>query len=72
MKDDAKLATQTQTLFRGETLRGLLLNAWGWGTVGTVALIAGWVLIALGAVLFLLPALDALINGRRREPQPQG
>src|SRR5438128_918562 len=27
---NAKLAALTQTLFRGETLRGLLLNAWGW------------------------------------------
>ncbi len=63
--DDAKLAATTQTLFRGETLRGLLLYAWGWGLIGTVALIAGWVLIALGAVLFLLPALDALLNRRR-------
>ena len=70
--DDEQLAQQTQTLFRGETLRGLLLNAWGWGTVGTVALIAGWVLIALGAILFLLPALDALLNGRRGEARPQG
>jgi hypothetical protein len=64
---DEQLAQTTQTLFRGETLRGLLLNAWGWGLVGTVALIAGWVLIALGAILFTLPALDALLN-RRKTP----
>lgn len=61
-----KLAQQTQTLFRGETLRGLLLNAWGWGTVGTVALIAGIVLLVLGALLLILPALDWLLNDRRR------
>jgi hypothetical protein len=60
---DQALAQQTQTLFRGETLRGLLLNAWGWGLVGTVALIAGWILIALGLILFLLPFLNALLNG---------
>jgi hypothetical protein len=64
--DDAKLAATTQTLFRGETLRGLLLNAWGWSVVGSVALLAGWVLLALGTILFLLPALDALVNGSRR------
>ncbi|MDQ1395011.1 MAG: hypothetical protein QOG64_270, partial [Acidimicrobiaceae bacterium] len=27
---DTKLAAQAQSLFRGETLRGLLLYAWGW------------------------------------------
>src|SRR5437016_6174256 len=31
---DTKLAGQVQTLFRGETLRGLLLNAYGWWTIG--------------------------------------
>src|SRR5690349_20294415 len=40
MKDPSnkELAQQRQTLFMGETLRGMLLNAWGWGTVGTIAL----------------------------------
>jgi hypothetical protein len=64
--DDQELAQQTQTLFRGETLRGLLLNAWGWGTVGTVALIAGIILVVLGALLLLLPFLDWLLNERGR------
>ncbi len=41
---DQTLAATTQTLFRGETLRGLLLYAWGWSVV---SMIAGWV--ALGA-----------------------
>ena len=30
---NTKLAAQVQTLFRGETLRGLLLYAWGWSVV---------------------------------------
>src|SRR6185437_2837274 len=34
---DAALAGQVQTLFRGETLRGLLLYAWGWSVVGEIA-----------------------------------
>ena len=54
---DAKLAEQTQTLFRGETLRGLLLYSWGFGVIGTIALIAGWILVVLGVILFILPAL---------------
>jgi len=47
------------------------LNAWGWGTVGTVALIAGIVLVVLGAIL-LLPILDWLLNerGRPKETTP--
>jgi hypothetical protein len=31
------LSGQRQSLFMGETLRGLLLNAWGWGLVGAIA-----------------------------------
>src|SRR6478735_6540905 len=33
MKDpnNKELAQQRQTMFMGETLRGMLLNAWGWG-----------------------------------------
>jgi hypothetical protein len=50
---DAKLAGQTQTLFRGETLRGLLLYAWGWSVVGEIAYWAGLAAI-LGAVAVLL------------------
>src|SRR5437868_15438886 len=37
---DQKLAGQVQTLFRGESLRSMLLNAWGWWTVGAYALYA--------------------------------
>ena len=46
----AELVGQQETLFKGETLRGLLLNVWGWATVG---MIAYWVGIAalIGAVL---------------------
>jgi hypothetical protein len=38
---DTKLAGHVQTLFRGETLRGLLLNGYGWWTVGSVAIYGG-------------------------------
>lgn len=59
------LANEVQTLFRGETLRGLLLNAWGWWTMGTYALYAAIcmtvatlaVLFALVYELFLAPGL---------------
>ena len=43
-----------QTLFRGETLRGLLLNAYAWATVGTIVLYAGYGLMVAGLILAIL------------------
>jgi hypothetical protein len=51
-RTDAGLAADRETLFTGETLRGLLLNAYAFWTFGTIALIAAWVL--WGAALLLL------------------
>ena len=65
---NAKLAEEKATLFQGETLRGLLLNAWGWSLVGTIITLAGFILIALGAVLFLLPLANWQVNLRGRGP----
>jgi hypothetical protein len=50
--DDAELAGKVQTLFRGETLRGLLLNAYGWWFVGRLAFWGG--VAALGAAGLML------------------
>ena len=61
---DTALAAKVQTVFRGETLRGLLLNAYAFGTMGTVAFIAAWVTVGTGAALVLLAALG-LIHARR-------
>jgi hypothetical protein len=62
--NNQQLAQQRQTLFMGETLRGMLLNAWGWGTVGNLARLAGIVLLLLGAILLAIPLL-ALAASRR-------
>jgi hypothetical protein len=61
MKDpgNEQLAQQRQSLFMGESLRGVLLNAWGWGTVGRLATIAGVVLFVLGVILLAIPLLAA-------------
>lgn len=48
------ITVQRNTLFKGETLRGLLLSAYAWGTVGTIAGIA-----AIGA--FLAAAAMAIL-----------
>ncbi len=63
---NATLVGQQTALFKGETLRGLLLNAWGWSLVGTIATIAGWVLIGLGLVLLILPLANWQVNLRGR------
>jgi hypothetical protein len=67
---NSALIGQKATLFQGETLRGLLLNAWGWSLVGTIATLAGWLLIAFGALLLVLPLLNWNINLRGRETAP--
>ena len=47
---------KVQTLFRGETLRAILLNAYGWWVVGTITLWVGYGAVALGLVLALFAA----------------
>lgn len=63
-----KLAGERTTLFMGTTLKGLLLQAWGWGQIGSIAILAGILLIVFGGILFLLPVLNWRLN-LRREPK---
>jgi hypothetical protein len=56
--DDQVLAGQVNTLFKGETLRGLLLYAWGWSVVGMIAFWSG-----LAALLGAVGVLGALVLG---------
>jgi hypothetical protein len=51
---DTKLAAQAQTLFRGETLRGLLMYAWGWSVVSRLAFYAALGAFAALAVMVLV------------------
>lgn len=62
------LASERTTLFMGETLNGLLLSAWGWSVIGSIATLAGFILILLGALLLLLPLANWQINLRDRRP----
>lgn len=57
---DQQLAGQVQTLFRGETLRGLLLNAYAFDTMASVALVAAWICLVAGLVLLALAVLGVL------------
>lgn len=53
----AKVTGQRNTLFKGETLRGLLLTAFAWSTVGTIAGYAAIAAFAAAAVMVVLVAL---------------
>ena len=60
----AKYADLRQTLFMGNTLRGMLLHAYAFGTLGTIA---GYAALAslMGGVLFLLLAIAGFMHIRR-------
>lgn len=58
------LKAQADTLFRGTTLRGLLLNAYAFSEVATIAGIAAWVSFGAAAVLLLLTVLG-FVHARR-------
>jgi hypothetical protein len=62
--EDEALAGQAQTLFRGETLRGLLLTSYAFGTLGDKAQQVALASFA-GAALFLVLAVLGLLHYRR-------
>ena len=62
--NNAKLAAQVNTVFKGETLRGLLLNAYAFGTMGMIAGIAAIAAFIAAAVMLILGGLG-LIHARR-------
>ena len=73
--DNAALQEQAQTLFRGTALRGLLLNAYAFSTVGQIALIAAIVSLVGGGVLVFLSVLGFQHASRargRRAPRGAG
>jgi hypothetical protein len=61
---DVKTAGMVATVFKGETLRGLLLNAYAFGQMGTIALY-GAIASLIGAALMLLLSLLGVAHLRR-------
>lgn len=79
---DTKLAGAVQTMFRGETLRGLLLNAYAFDTMATIAGIAAVAAYLAALVLLVLgllglrhsrrtPATDELLTRHHHQPADQ-
>ena len=52
-----EISTQRNTLFKGETLRGLLLSAFAWSTVGRIAGYAAIAAFVAGGVMLALVLL---------------
>jgi hypothetical protein len=61
------LTAQVATVFKGETLRGLLLNAYAFGTMGMIAGIAAIAAFIAAAVMLVLSGLG-LMHARRTSP----
>ena len=61
-----QLAAQRNTLFKGETLRGLLLSAYAWSTVGKIAGYAAYGAFAAAALMAILVVLG-FVHLRRHE-----
>ena len=60
----AKLGDLRQTLFMGNTLRGLLLEAYAFGTLGNIAAIAALASL-VGGILLLLLSIAGIVHIRR-------
>jgi len=65
-KDEA-LGAQRQTLFMGETLRGMLLNAYAFWVFGTIAVIGAWVMWGAALLLLVLSILGFRHLGKTPE-----
>jgi hypothetical protein len=79
--NDAVLAGKVATMFKGETLRGLLLNAYAFGKMATIAGIAAVVAFVGAGVMFVLgglglwhsrrvPETEEILTGHHHTKQP--
>jgi hypothetical protein len=66
----ATISQERQTLFMGETLRGLLLNAYAFWKVGQIAFVASIVAFGLAGVMLLL-SLFGFLHLRRVSPETE-
>ncbi len=64
------LADQVQTVFRGQTLRGLLLNTYGWWQMGQIMLISAIVAFCAAGLFLILSGLG-FWHLRRATPESE-
>ncbi|HET7244009.1 MAG TPA: hypothetical protein VFJ07_04180 [Streptosporangiaceae bacterium] len=64
------LADQVQSMFRGTTLRGMLLNVYGWWQMGQIMLISAFVAFGAAVVFLILSGLG-FWHLRRTTPQSE-
>lgn len=64
---NAKLAATVDTVFKGETLRSMLLNAYGWWKVSQITYIISLAAFGVGTVAFLAGLLG-FARTRREDP----
>jgi hypothetical protein len=67
---NAALAGQVDTVFRGETLRGMLLNAYGFWKMGQIMLIGAVASFAAAGLLLILSLLG-FVHIRRAAPEAE-
>jgi hypothetical protein len=65
--DNTKLAGEVATVFKGETLRSMLLNAYGWWKVSQITYICSLAAFALGG-LALLSGVLGFATSRKTRP----
>ena len=65
--DNAKLAALVNTVFKGTTLRGMLLNAYAFWQMGVIAL-WGAIVTFIGAGLLLVLSVLGFVHSRRVPP----
>jgi len=68
--NDTKLAGEVATVFKGTSLRGMLLDAYAWWTLGTVVFYAGIAMLVATAVVVLTLGFE-LVQWRRSAGNPR-
>ena len=63
---DTALAAQANSLFKGETLRGLLLSVWGWSVVALIAFATALAAFAGAGTVLLATTYSFLHTGEQR------
>jgi hypothetical protein len=67
---NTQLQAQVNTLFKGETLRSMLLNAYAFWKLGQIALYSAIAAFAAALVMLVLTALG-LVHLRRTRPEEE-